>query len=364
MDWHGIEIVCPHCRAELRRTAEEQGDTPGRLACVACHRGFPIVCGIPDLRVFADPYITPEEEYAKARHLASRYRDFDFAGLVEYYYSISPLVPAHHAKKYARGLLAAASRTELWLQGWEDLAAGLPRHNSRGDTASQDSDTVTAATRHHSLATSHCFLDLGCGTAPLLVAAKNYPLRAGVDLALRWLVMARKRLMEANLDLPLICACAEALPFRDAAFGTVAADSVLEHLRDQPRAMAEVFRVTESGGRLFLATPNRFSIGPDPQTGIWGASLLPLSWTQVIVRRQGGLPPQRNLLTAGRLRRLLRDAQFREPVIYVPGVPAERRHFPLAMRAAMSAYEAARRLPVARQLLRWIGPILHAVTYK
>lgn len=350
MDWLGIEIVCPHCRAELRRTAEEQGDTPGRLACVACHRDFPVVCGIPDLRVFADPYITPEEEYAKARHLASRYRDFNFAGLVEYYYSISPLVPAHHAKKYARGLLAAASRTELWLQGWESVAARLPRHNAREDTAS--------------LVTNHCFLDLGCGTAPLLLAARNYLQRAGVDLALRWLVMARKRLLEANLDLPLICACAEALPFRDAAFGTVAADSVLEHLRDQPRSLAEVFRVTKPGGRMFLATPNRFSIGPDPQTGIWGGSLLPLSWTQAIVRRQGGLPPQRNLLTAGRLRRLLRDAQFCEPVIYVPGVPAERSHFPLAMRVAMGAYEAARRLPVARQFLRWIGPILHAVTYK
>jgi hypothetical protein len=128
--------------------------------------------------------------------------------------------------------------------------------------------------------------------------------------------------------------------------------------------MAEVFRVTESGGRLFLATPNRFSIGPDPQTGIWGGSLLPLAWTQAIVRRQGGLPPQRKLLTANRLRRLMREAQFHEPIIYVPGVPAERSHFPFAMRAAMSAYEAVRRLPVARQLLRCVGPILHAVTLK
>jgi SAM-dependent methyltransferase/uncharacterized protein YbaR (Trm112 family) len=356
MDWHGIEIVCPHCRAELQRTAEEQGDTPGRLACVACHRAFPIVCSIPDLRVFADPYITPEEEYAKARHLVSRYRDFNFAGLVEYYYSISPLVPAHHAKKYARGLLAAAARTELWLAGWESAAAGLPGSVSGGDAGNGTPPQRSAPVKS--------FLDLGCGTAPLLIAAKNYPQRAGVDLALRWLVMARKRLLEANLDLPLICACAEALPFRDAAFGTVAADSVLEHLRDQPRAMAEVFRVTAFGGRLFLATPNRFSIGPDPQTGIWGGSLLPLAWTQAIVRRQGGLPPQRKLLTAGRLRRLLRQAHFREPLIYVPAVPSQRSHFPLAMRTAMGAYEAARRLPVARQLLRCVGPILQAVTCK
>jgi SAM-dependent methyltransferase len=346
MNWQGIEIVCPHCRGELRRTADERGDTPGQLACAACHRRFPVVCGIPDLRIFPDPYITLEEEYAKARHLVSRYGDYDFAGLVEYYYSVSPLVPPQHAKKYARGLLAASSRTELWLQGWEEAAAKLPG----GDEKSPD--------------TGHCFLDLGCGTAPLLIAAKDYPCRIGADLALRWLVMARKRLTEAGLDLPLFCVCAEALPFAGGVFGTVAADSVLEHLRDQPRAMAEVHRVTQPGGRLFLATPNRFSIGPDPQTGIWGGSLLPLKWTQAMVRRQGGLPPQRHLLSAGHLRRLLRNASFRDPHIYLPGAPSQRGHFPFAVRAAMGIYETARGLPGVRRLLRWIGPMIHAVTLK
>jgi SAM-dependent methyltransferase len=346
MDWNGIDIICPNCRGELQRVAEERGDATGRLVCLGCSRSFPVVCGIPDLRVFPDPYITLEEEYAKARHLVSRYRDFDFAGLVEYYYSISPLVPPHHAKKYARGLLAAASRTELWLAGWESVAAGLPRQGSEAPAA------------------RNSFLDLGCGTAPLLIAAKNYPRRVGVDLALRWLVMARKRLMEAALDLPLVCACAEALPFRDGEFVTVAADSVLEHLRDQPRGLAEAHRVTQFGGRLFLATPNRFSIGPDPQTGIWGGSLLPLSWTQAIVRRQGGLPPQRQLLSAGKLRRLLGQAGYCDPLIYLPGVPADRTHFPFAVRAGMAAYEAARLLPVAGHLLRLVGPIFHSVAQK
>ncbi len=348
MNWQGIEIVCPYCRGELDGAAEERGDTPGQLVCCACSRRFPLVCGIPDLRVFPDPYITPEEEYAKARHLASRYADFDFAGLVEYYYGISPLVPPHHAKKYARGMLAAGARTELWLAGWEQMAQALPAR----DTSRQ------------SPVSSHTFLDLGCGTGPLLMAAKNYTQRVGVDLALRWLVVGRKRLLEAGLDLPLICACAEALPFRDAQFGTVAADSVIEHVRDQPRALVEVHRVTPSGGRLFLATPNRFSLGPDPQTGIWAGSLLPLEWTQAIVRRQGGLPPQRRLLSGGQLRRLLREAGYSEWRVFLPGVPAERGHFPFAVRAGMAVYDSARRLPLARNLLRLIGPIFHAVACK
>jgi ubiquinone/menaquinone biosynthesis C-methylase UbiE/uncharacterized protein YbaR (Trm112 family) len=352
MNWKGIEIVCPHCRGELDRAAEEHGDAAGEWACRACRRRFPVVCGIPDLRVFPDPYITPEEEYAKARHLVSRYPDFDFAGLVEYYYSISPLVPPQHAKKYARGLLAAAARAELWLKGWEEAALAREQQGTRPETFPS------------SLPTRHGFLDLGCGTGPLLVAAKNYSQRVGVDIALRWLVVGKKRLTEAELDLPLLCACAEALPFRDAQFATVAADSVLEHLRDQPAALREVLRVTQSGGRVFLATPNRFSIGPDPQTGIWAGSLLPLSWTQALVRRQGGLPPQRHLLSQWSLRRLLREAGFVDAHIFLPGLPQERGHFPAAVRAAMSAYDVARRLPWSRHLLHLIGPILHAVTRK
>ncbi len=349
MNWKGIEIVCPDCRGELERTVEEHEDSPGEVLCHKCSRRFPVVSGIPDLRVFPDPYITPDEEYAKVRHLASRYDDCDFAGLVEYYYSISPLVPSHHAKKYARGLLAAAARTQLWLEGWEKAAAahGLPA----GGT-----DT------HH--VTPHWFLDLGCGTGPLLAAARSYPQRAGLDIALRWLVVGKKRLTEAGLDLPLICACTEALPFRDAQFATVAADSVVEHLRDQPLALREVHRVTHPGGRLFLATPNRFSLGPDPQTGLWAGSLLPLSWTQALVSRQGGLPPRRHLLSKWALRRLIREAGFANPFIFLPGVPAEQAHFPAAVRAAMSLYDVARRLPLSRQLLHLIGPMLHAVTWK
>ena len=40
-------------------------------------------------------------------------------------------------------------------------------------------------------------LDLGCGTAPLSIAAtKRYKVVAGVDIAFRWLVVAKKRVAE------------------------------------------------------------------------------------------------------------------------------------------------------------------------
>lgn len=332
MNLNGLDIICPHCRGEL--------DGPGanELACAACNRRYPIIQGIPDLRIFSDPYITREEEYAKANHLAERFGDFDFARLVEYYYSISPLVPPQYARKYARSLVAAGARAPAWLAAWE-VAAGA------GATES--------------------FLDVGCGTGPLLIAAKNYARRAGVDIALRWLVMCKKRLLEAGVNVPLICACAEALPFRDALFDRAAADSTVEHISDQRRALGEVFRVMRGGSHIFVSTPNRFSIGPDPQTGIWAGSLLPLRWTQAIVRRQGGLPPQRNLLSAAGLRKLLKDAGFADIKLFLPAIPEEQRmHFPPTARRLIAMYDLASRLPVSKQLLFAIGPQFQAVARK
>ncbi len=329
MNFKGIEICCPQCREELDQPGEDQ------LRCRGCRRVYPVLLEIPDLRVFPDPYISLEEDRAKALRLAQRFTDFDFEELIHYYYSNTPAVPPHHARLYTRGLMAAAGRAGDWLRSWEATA---------GDGAAE------------------ALLDIGCGTAPLLVAANKYPCRVGVDIAFRWLLVGKKRLAEAGLNLPLICACAEALPFHDAVFDRVVTDSALEHWKDQPRGLAEVRRVIRPGGRLFIATPNRFSLGPDPQTGMWAGGWLPESWTGALVRRQGGVPPVRHLLNGFALRHLLRKANFEEIRIYLPTVPeAQRRHFSGIFRALLAAYDMARRLPISRSLLYWIGPMLHAV---
>jgi SAM-dependent methyltransferase len=209
-------------------------------------------------------------------------------------------------------------------------------------------------------------LEVGCGTAPLLVtAAREYPPAVGVDVAMRWLVVAKKRLAEAGVDAPFVCACAEALPFRDEAFERVVFDSSLEHVRDQRAALREAFRVARPAARLFVATPNRYSLGPDPQAGIPAGGYLPESVLAAIVRRQGGIPPKRELLSAGTLRALVRDAGFARPAISVPGVPEQQRALfsPLA-RAAIGMYGVVRRSRSGNWLLRRIGPLLTAVAEK
>ncbi|MCP4424556.1 MAG: class I SAM-dependent methyltransferase, partial [Chloroflexi bacterium] len=179
--------------------------------------------------------------------------------------SVTDVVPPQHAQLYKRGLLAAESRSAQTLTAWESHA------ESERDTSDLS------------------LLEIGCGTAPLLVTAvSQYRQVVGIDIAFRWLVAAKKRLEDAGIDAPLICTCAEALPFPDGAFDRVAAESVIETVKDQTQTFAECYRVMRPGGRLFVATPNKFSLGPDPHTGLLAGGYLPKSWTAAYVRKQGG----------------------------------------------------------------------------
>jgi 2-polyprenyl-3-methyl-5-hydroxy-6-metoxy-1,4-benzoquinol methylase/uncharacterized protein YbaR (Trm112 family) len=337
MIFNGVEICCPHCRGDLRET----GDPPTELGCEACGRSFPVICGIPDLRVFPDPYIDMEADRAKGMRVAARLDELSFAELVEYYYSITSVVPPQHARQYTRGLLAAQARAQATLASWAGAAGA--RSGGLGNV-----------------------LEIGCGTGPLLVAAAPHAARvAGVDIAFRWLVVARKRLAEAGVDATLICACAEALPFPDDSFDRVLAESAIEHVADQRQALAECYRVTRAGGSVGMSTPNRLSLGPDPQAGVWAGGMLPERWIAAYVRAQGGIPPRRRLLAAGALQRLVEASGFERVKVFLPDIPeGQRRHFSGITGLLMDVYRVARTLPVARAALRWVGPMLLAVAEK
>jgi ubiquinone/menaquinone biosynthesis C-methylase UbiE/uncharacterized protein YbaR (Trm112 family) len=328
----GFELVCPACRGAI----EGAGDAEWR--CASCARTFPLRFGIPDLRIFPDPYVTLEHDAARVAFLSSHFAERNFEGMVDLYFSTTPDVPAHHARAYKRGMLAGPARARAWLAAWEAAAGASPGGR---------------------------LLEIGCGTAPLLVAAENYPQRAGVDIAHRWLVVARRRLADAALEVPLICACGEGLPFPDGSFDRVVADSSLETFRDPAQAAREAFRVLRPGGLFFIATPNKRTIGPDPQTKIWAGTWLPERWTRAIIRRQRGLVPQRSLMSRASLQRLLRAAGFSDVRVYLPEFPPEHlAAFSPPLRAVARLYNLARRLPLGRQILEFIGPMLHAVARK
>ena len=340
----GFEIVCPRCRGELR---EDSDGT--RLECCDCGSEYPVLAGIPDLRVFPDPYIGFEDDRAKGLMLAEASKGKSFEQLIDYYYAHTSVVPDEDARLYKRGLLAAEARARAALEGW-----ATQRARPSGGTGERDGPSVGA---------TDPMLDLGCGTGPLLVAAREqFRRRIGVDIAFRWLVVGKKRIEEAGLDVPLVCACAEALPFRAEAFGTVAADSMIEHSQRQAEVAGEVARVLRPGGTWMLSTPNRFSVGPDPHTGLLAGSLIPVRLTASYVRRKGGIPPHRKLLSVGGLRDLLRRQGFTDVRVFAPRISAEQRaHFSGLMGLAIRGYELVQRTPGLRALLLGVGPLLYAV---
>ncbi|MCC6862091.1 MAG: class I SAM-dependent methyltransferase [Bryobacterales bacterium] len=309
------------------------------MHCAQCGSDYPVVLGIPDLRVFPDPYIDIESDWAKGLKVGAKLDSLTFEELLDFYYSITSVVPPIHARQYKAGLMAGVSRSAAALDWWQ-RADGSGRSGS--------------------------LLDVGCGTAPLLVAAApRFRLVAGVDISFRWLVVARKRLADAGLDVPLICACAEALPFPEPAFDRVAVEFALENFKDQRQAALECARVLNPGGRLWISTPNRFSPGPDPHVGLWGGSLLPDRWIAAYARRIGANAPQRRLLSAASLKRLVVAAAFDPPVIDVPPVTEQQlARFGPHVRAAVRAYQAALRAPLCGPALRCVAPILHAVARK
>lgn len=331
MIFKGVEVVCPACKGELR---DEQAES---WRCASCERAFPFVAGVPDLRLFPDPYIGPEDDRAKGLKIEAASAGKSFEELIDHYYAMTDVVPEEDARMYKRGLLAAAARAGTSLDRWE-----------------AEGDIGPDRTR---------LLDVGCGTGPLLVAAKDrYAQVVGVDVAFRWLVMGRKRLEAAGMDAPLICANAEALPFRDGQFDVATMDSVLEHCRDHGRVASETHRVLVPGGHWCVSTPNRFSVGPDPHTGLLMGSLLPASWTARYARSKGAIPPVRTLLSAAGLKRLMREQGFGSIHTFLPGFSKEQRaHFTGVLGLAIAGYEVVRSTPGLRAFLFWIGPLVSAV---
>ena len=228
--------TCPACRSPIEARA-------AGWACDGCDRVFPVVAGLPDLRLASDRYLSLEGDRAKARGLASLEGTTDFEGLARRYYDLTADVDGARRARYLAHLAHAEARGDA-------LATHLPREGR--------------------------ILEVGCGSGGLLAAAlrRGMDIR-GADVALRWLVVARRRLRDIGLDAPIVAASAERLPWPDATFDALVADSLLEHLDDPAVALREFARVLKPGGELLAWSPNRFSIAEDPHVGLLGVGWLP-----------------------------------------------------------------------------------------
>ncbi len=312
--------VCPACRSAL----DHEGPN---WSCAGCGLVFPEVAGIADLRLAPDRYLDLQDDRDKARRLAATDASATFDDLALAYYAMTEDVDAPRAQRYRAHLARAEERGEAFA----DL---LPRTGR--------------------------VLEVGCGSGGMLAAAARRGIDIeGVDIASRWLVLAQRR---AGLGPPcarrrtkpcptdkLTAANAEHLPWPDATFDAIFADSVVEHLDDVPGALREWRRVAKPGATLVLVSPNRYSVLPDPHVGLWGVGCLPRRWQSGYVGRRRGCDWSVQTLSA---REAARSAASSGWVIRrVAAAPAPHHGIGSLL------YDAARRVPLASGFLRQFGPL-------
>jgi ubiquinone/menaquinone biosynthesis C-methylase UbiE len=322
-------FVCPRCHGALAKTA-------AHYECVACAQLYPIVLGIPDFRLFPDPWIGFQDDRDKARRVvtAAGANDSSLEDMVRAYWRMTPGTPRSHAERFTDYVMTAMPRTREWLS----LLDPDPRESSSG-----------------------WWLDIGTGTGDLLQAASERGGRIiGIDIAMRWLVVARRRLQIAGLDCPVVCANAEYLPFPDEAFDRVVSLGTLEHCSDAGLVTSESRRVLRRGGFLAARTVNRYTVLPEPHVGVWGVGYVPRRWADRYVQwRTGERYEHHRPLSPREARRLLRSAGFRSvQVDPAPLLSADRGRLGRLSRRAAPTYEALRAFPIANAGLRWVAPVL------
>jgi 2-polyprenyl-3-methyl-5-hydroxy-6-metoxy-1,4-benzoquinol methylase len=326
-----IEFRCPGCHGSLIKDSV-------KYHCGSCASDFPVRFGIPDFRIDR-----PEDtvELEEAARLAEAARDADGQTLIAMMFR-----DGKHSEELVnrrvRGVLALAEKGE------ENLA----------EIASLSLDREPLSRRS--------VLEIGCGAGGSLIAAHAHCREvAGIDIALPWLVIAKARLEKEGLDTPIACAAAEHLPFSSGDFDLILAQDVIEHVDDPDATLRESRRVLGEDGILFLSTPNRFSLTPEPHVRVWGVGLLPRRFMRTYVRLANGMSYDHVWPLSFRdIKRLLKRNGLTDHRVLLPAVPRnEAASFSTSQRIQKAIYDVGRRTPGLRSLLYLVGPFFHVLCF-
>lgn len=133
----------------------------------------------------------------------------------------------------------------------------------------------------------HAVLDLGAGMGGFAVAmaregAHVFALEYNED----YCKITELRGRRYGLELPIVRAAGEALPFPAEAFDLVCCWDVLEHVQSPQAVLSETCRVLRTGGVLLLTVMNRWAFR-DPHYHLPGINWLPRPWAEALIRRLG-----------------------------------------------------------------------------
>ncbi len=120
--------------------------------------------------------------------------------------------------------------------------------------AEKDKAKLERMSRRLDIAPGSVLLDVGTGTGVFLpfLLEKIGPggQIVALDFAEEMLKIAMAKGFKGNID--YICADVTSIPRGDGVFDSVVCYSSFPHFQDRPRVLAEINRVTRSGGRLFI----------------------------------------------------------------------------------------------------------------
>jgi SAM-dependent methyltransferase len=164
-------------------------------------------------------------------------------------------------------------------------------------------------------------LDLGCGRGEVLLACARAGARvAGIDYSAAAIEISRDTL--GGIDADLLQGEVTRLPWPDASFDAVLSGDVIEHLvpDDAAAMLREAHRVLRPGGRLVLHTaPNRLFLEVAWPVLRW--PLILAGHREPVGRLEEWVAASKhyhvNEQTVYRLRRGLRTAGFRGPVVWI-----------------------------------------------
>jgi 2-polyprenyl-6-hydroxyphenyl methylase / 3-demethylubiquinone-9 3-methyltransferase len=113
-------------------------------------------------------------------------------------------------------------------------------------------------------------LDVGCGGGILAeeFAAMGFRV-TGIDPSEQSLVTARQHAQFMGLSIDYQKGTGESIPFADNTYPVVYCCDVLEHVRDLPKVIGEIYRVTKPGGVFFFDTLNRTFVSKLVAIKIW-----------------------------------------------------------------------------------------------
>lgn len=130
-------------------------------------------------------------------------------------------------------------------------------------------------------------LDLGAGMGGFAVAMAREGIRVfALEYNEDYCKITQLRGRRYGLELPIVRAAGEALPFPAGMFDLVCCWDVLEHVQNPQAVLFEAQRVLRPGGVLLLTVVNRWAF-QDPHYHLSGINWLPRPWAEALIRRLG-----------------------------------------------------------------------------